>query len=280
LINRSYGGGEIRIHEVLADTSAFTRYLFSYPSDGLEIYGFLNVPKGGEPPYPVVIALHGYIEPTIYATLDYTTGYADALARAGFLVLHPNLRGYPPSDEGENLFRVGMAVDVLNLAALVREWGGREGPLELADPQALGLWGHSMGGGVATRVITVDPEIRAAVLYGAMSGDDQKNFERIFYNFSNGTRGIEELSAPPEAFQRISPVYFLDRIQAAVSIHHGDEDGEVPLAWSEDLCARLQALEKPVECFTYEDQPHTFYGEGNDLFIQRMIDFFQRQLKP
>jgi dipeptidyl aminopeptidase/acylaminoacyl peptidase len=204
----------------------------------------------------VVIALHGYIEPAIYDTIDYTTRYADALARAGFLVLHPNLRGYPPSDDGENLFRVGMAIDVLNLIALVKEQGGRPGPLEGADPNAIGLWGHSMGGGISTRVITISPDVRAAVLYGAMSGDEQKNYERIFHYFSNGTRGQEELNTPAEAFQRISPINFLDRIQAAVSIHHGKEDPDVPLA-SPWICASGWELGKSVECFTYPDQPHT-----------------------
>jgi dipeptidyl aminopeptidase/acylaminoacyl peptidase len=287
LAARSYGAGwpgrpeqpRIVVQETLAVNSYFTRTLISYPSDGLEIYGFMNQPRKVSGMLPVVIAVHGYIEPSIYDTLDYTTRYADALARAGFLVLHPNLRGYPPSDDGYNLFRVGMAVDVLNLIALVRSEAGKPGPLAQADPDAIGLWGHSMGGGIVTRVITIDPNVRGAVLYGAMSGDEQKNFERIFTYFSPGTRGQEELAAPPEALLRISPIYFLDRIKAAVSINHGKLDPDVPLAWSLDLCERLKALNKPVECYTYDGQGHTFHGEGDVLLIQRTIDFFNRTLR-
>jgi len=279
LAQRSYGGGDLVVEEVLAVNSYFTRTLISYPSDGLKIYGFMNIPRKAAPPYPVVIALHGYIEPSIYNTLDYTTRYADAIARAGYLVIHPNLRGYPPSDTGDNLFRVGMAVDVLNLIALVKTWGGQPGPLALADPQKIGLWGHSMGGGVSTRVITVSPDIKAAVLYGAMSADEQKNYERIFTYFSNGTRGLDELSYPSEAFERISPINFLDRIQAAVSIHHGVNDPDVPLQWSVDLCRTLQSMKKPVECFIYEGQPHTFHGGGDDLFTLRAVEFYDRYLK-
>lgn len=278
LIARSYGGGELEIVEVLAENSLFNRYLVSYPSDGLAIYGFMNVPNV-EGPLPVVIALHGYIDPAIYRTLDYTTGYADELARNGYLVIHPNLRGYPPSDDGSNLFRVGMAVDVLNLITIVEEQGGSPGPLERADGERIGLWGHSMGGGVTTRVITVNPGVDAAVLYGAMSGDERKNFQRIFEYFSDGARGQEELSAPPEAFERISPMYFYDRIQAAVSVHHGTADGEVPPEWSQDLCDRLGELEKTVECFSYAGQPHTFNEAGNELFNERVVDFFNRYLR-
>jgi dipeptidyl aminopeptidase/acylaminoacyl peptidase len=279
LDQRSYGGGELVIEEVLAVNSYFTRTLISYPSDGLKIYGFMNIPRMTAPPYPVVIALHGYIEPSIYNTLDYTTRYADALARAGYLVIHPNLRGYPPSDTGDNRFRVGMAVDVLNLIALVKAWGGQPGALALVDSQNIGLWGHSMGGGVTTRVITVSPDVKAAVLYGAMSADDKQNYERIFTYFSNGTRGLDELSYPAEAFERISPKNFLSQIQAAVSIHHGVNDPDVPLKWSLDLCRTLQSMKKSVECFIYEGQPHTFHGEGDDLFTLRVVEFYNHYLK-
>jgi uncharacterized protein len=276
LSSRAYGGGVINSESVMAELPSFTRHLIAYPSDDLTIYGFMNVPKG-EGLFPVIIALHGYVDPKIYHTLDYTTRYADALALAGFFVLHPNLRGYPPSTDGENLFRVGMAIDVLNLIELVKTHGGQAGPLEKADPNRIGIWGHSMGGGITTRVITVSPDIRAAVIYAGMSGDERQNFEAIF-GWSQGQRGIEELSIPVSELTRISPIFSLDRIQAAVSIHHGDQDSQVPLVWSVDICDRLGELQKAVECFTYAGQPHTFRGEEDTLFVQRTIEFFSRYL--
>ncbi len=47
LRSRVYGGGEIAVEETLAVTDAFTRTLITYPSDGLTIYGFMNVPRRG-----------------------------------------------------------------------------------------------------------------------------------------------------------------------------------------------------------------------------------------
>jgi dipeptidyl aminopeptidase/acylaminoacyl peptidase len=277
LAARFFGRGELQIDQTLSTTPTFTRLLISYPSDDLTIYGFMDVPEG-QGPFPVIIALHGYIDPAQYGTLDYTTHYADALAQAGYLVLHPNLRGYGPSDSGPNLFRVGMAVDVLNLIGIVQQTGGLPGPLQVANPSAIGLWGHSMGGGITLRVITVSPDVRAAVLYGAMSGDEKQNFAKI-REWSGRTRGLEEDNVPDAALLRISPINYLDRIQTAVSIHHGESDELVPPAWSADLCARLTALGKSVECFTYPGQPHTFYGDGDQLFIQRTIAFFDTHLK-
>jgi dipeptidyl aminopeptidase/acylaminoacyl peptidase len=222
--------------------------------------------------------LHGYVDPSAYTTLAYTTRYADALARAGYLTIHPNFRNYPPSEEGPNPFRIGYAVDALNLIALVQEGAGKPGPLRQADPDAIGLWGHSMGGGITLRAITVSPNVKAAVLYGSMSGDEKKNHEMILV-WSGGQRGQEELATPEEDLQRISPIYHLERIGAAVSVHHGEVDGTVPPDWSADLCQQLSDLDKTVECFTYPGQPHTFNGEGDQLFIQRTIEFFARHLK-
>lgn len=271
---RTYGGGELKIEEVLAVTDAFTRTLVSYPSEGLTLYGFMNTPPGAGT-FPVALVMHGYIPPEQYNTIAYTTRYADALARAGFLVIHPNYRNYPPSDEGPDLFRANQAVDALNLIAIIKAQAGQPGPLQSADASFVGMLGHSMGGGITLRTITISNAVQAAVLYGAMSGDEQRNYEKIA-EWSGRGRGLEELQASSEDLQRISPIFFLDRITAPVSIHHGDYDGTVPPAWSEELCQKLQALHKGVECFTYPGQPHTFQGEGDQLFMQRVVDFFNR----
>lgn len=275
--SRTYGGGQIEFLQVMDHNSLFTRYLIRYPSDGLDIYGFADIPNDDEV-HPIIIALHGYIDPAVYNTLDYTTRYADALAGAGYIVLHPNLRGYPPSDDGENLFRVGMAIDVLNLIALIQSQSGGEGLLKNADPASIGLWGHSMGGGIVTRVITVSDQVGAAVLYAAMSGDEEKNYAAI-RQWSGQMRGLEELNVPVEALNRISPMYFFENIHAAVSIHHGRADGLVPVSWSVTTCERLTQLGKRVECFYYDGMPHTFHGQGEQEFIQNTVEFFNRELR-
>jgi uncharacterized protein len=275
LAARTYGGGELAIEGVIAETAAFTRYLITYPSDGLTIYGFMNVPHVGTQ-FPVAIVLHGYIPPSQYQTLAYTTRYADHLAANGYLVIHPNLRNYPPSDSGPDPFRTGYAADVLNLIAVIREQSLDEtGVLRRADRERIHLWGHSMGGGIALRVATVnnEPYLRSIVLYGSMSGDEALNYERI-RQWSGGSSGQFEREATPAQLAAISPIYHLDRLQAAVAVHHSLADDVVPVEWSQDLCARLEALAHPVVCYFYEDLPHTFRGNGDLLFMERVAAFY------
>lgn len=277
LSQRAYGAGNLSVVQTMERTRDFTRYLVRWPSDGTIQYGFMNVPVG-KGPFPVVLVLHGHVNPTTYRILTYTTRYADAIARMGYVVLHPNYSGHPPSGgRPEGLFRVQYAIDVLNLVALVRKQAG-QGVLAQADGTRIGLWGHSMGGGIAQRVAVVDPKIRAVVLLGSMSGDERKNARQIYYVFSARTRGLRELRAPQAEIDAVSPVNYLSRTHAAFSIHHGTADEQVPYAWSVELCQKLKALGKSVECFSYAGGRHNLHGALDAEFLARVRDFFRRTL--
>ena len=283
LAARAYGGGLLEITDTLETNDTFTRYAITYPSDGLTIHGFMNVPHVGDS-FPIVLLLHGYIDPDAYELVPYTRRYADALAEAGYFVIHPNFRNYPPSDSGPDPYRIGYAIDVLNLIAIIREQSQDPlGTLRRADADDINLWGHSMGGGVALRVIAVnnEPYVRTAVLYGSMSGDEAKNYGRI-RSWAGSQRARFELAAPPAMLAAISPIHHLERVEAAVAVHHSYADDVVPAEWSEEVCGVLDGLfaagEIPhaPECIFYDLQPHTFRGDGDVLFMERTIEFFDR----
>lgn len=272
LRQRTYGEGGFRVERTLEERPRFTRVQFSHLSEGLRVHGFANLPKG-KGPFPVVVVLHGYVEPSRYRLLAYTTPYADFLAERGFLVLHPNYRGHPPS---EGLPARGLrhpyAVDVLNLLAEVRK-----GAFPQADPARLALFGHSMGGGVAQLVSLVDPALKGVVLYGSMSGDERRNLERIRY-WSGGARGGELFTLPPEALRQASAWTYLAELSVPFSVHHGLYDLEVPPEWSFELCRRLKVLKKPVECFHYPGG-HLFRGQVDQAFRKRALSFLLRVLR-
>jgi len=277
LRNHTYGGGEIEILDVMDEKENFTRYRIRYPSNGLTIYGFVNVPKG-EDPFPVIIMLHGYGRSGVSTVTGPETNIADFLANNGYLILRSNLRGYPPSDDGDNLYRVGMAVDILNLIALVKEQANQPGLLENADPNRIGLWGQSLGGGVALRVATVSEDIKAMVLYSAISGDEFKNAE-LFYSLSEEQIYQTELDTPPDVMAYISPLNYFDKIRASVKMYHSTTDDVVPAAWAAETCDALKANNVDVDCFYYFGADHTFSSGFQSDFQDTMLAFFETKLK-
>lgn len=274
LLNRKYGGGVLQNEGLLSQENNFKRFQFKYRSEGLNLYGFINIPDG-KGPFPVVILLHGAVDFAAYQTVDYTRRYADALAERGFIAINPNLRGYAPSQDGKDDFGVGDTIDVLNLISLIRSQSGITGLLQSADSARIGVWGHSMGGGIVLRLLIIDSSIRSGLLYASLNADEAINLD----HFGNDGRRETKISIPSIALKQISPSGFLQKIQAPISIHHGADDEVVPLKWSQDLFIQLKSLGKQVEYYLYPKQPHTFQNSGDSQFIGHMIDFFDKTLK-
>jgi dienelactone hydrolase len=65
-----------------------------------------------------------------------------------------------------------MTVDVMNLIALIKSRTDLPAELANANTDLLGLWGTSMGGEIALRVITISSDIKATVLYSALGGNE------------------------------------------------------------------------------------------------------------
>jgi dienelactone hydrolase len=275
---RQYGGGEAENLATMAKADSFIRYSIRYPSDGLKVYGFMSVPFG-KGPFPVIIVLHGYINPAEYKTIDYTTEAADGLTKQGYIVIHPNLRNFPPSDRGDALFRVGYAIDVLNLIALVQQKTGQPGLFEKVDAGRMGIWSHSMGGEIALRVAVVSHDIKAIVLYSPMSGDEQKN-SQFFNDMTGSSENKQELLASPQSFAAISPATYYKDINAAIQIHHGTADTVIPVAWAEETCQALKDAGRQVECYYYAGAEHSFRTRYLEQFGPRVDGFFAKYLKP
>ena len=115
---RDYPGSDLMIEQTLAAGAGYQRFIASYRSDGLKIFGLLTVPNGARPArgWPVIIFNHGYIPPQQYRTTERYVAYVDAFARAGYIVFKSDYRGHG-SSEGQPTSAYGSpayTIDVLN----------------------------------------------------------------------------------------------------------------------------------------------------------------------
>ena len=298
LRTRDFSGGKIQIRNTLEQNDAFSRYYIEYPSDDLTITGIMHVPSGTAP-FPVLILLHGYIERDQYYAGADTWQAAEFFARRGYLVLAPDLRSWGESDSGLSLFHTGLAADVLNLI-------GSLPSLPEADPSRVGLWGHSMGGGIATKVLTINDQVRAAVLYAPNSADDADLIARwgagclpgqseAAGDHCNPAEIIPPDTPPelidayltavtdPDFLRQVAPFYHLEKVNTPLQIHIGTADGqallETPSEWSAKLAESLQIANRDVAYFTYEGQGHFFTGESWNSMLDRALLLFEKQLK-
>ena len=278
LQRRTYGGGNLEILEKLAESDSFTSYSVRYPSDGLNIYGFMNVPKGAGP-FPVIISIHGYAAYGTYDLFNPAQDSASFLAANHFIVIHPGLRNHPPSDSGDNLLRVGMTLDVMNLIALVKARSGLPPELVVAASDQIGLWGVSMGGEIALRLITLSPEVKAAVLYSPLSGNPERN-SRQLYAITRDEEFAKDFAVPLEMLDRVSSVYYYSKITSAVQLHHGTADTTAPISWAVETCDFLKAAGTSVQCIFYQDAGHVFGGETLRQLRRSALEFYRTHLLP
>lgn len=191
LREHEYQSGDVTVLGIIEDTKDFTSYLIEYPSNGLNIRGVMQIPTRSAPPYPVIVMSHGWFSRTVFRSGDGTDRAAEYLNIRGYLTLAPDYRSWGTSDPGPSLFYSGLAIDVINLLKAIPS-------IPQADPARVGMWGHSMGGAVTMKVLTIIgnnnvllgsdkvsnadvggfPTVRASVLYSTVSADQADVIER------------------------------------------------------------------------------------------------------
>ncbi len=290
---RDFPGGEIRIANLQEENEFYRRYYFVYPSDGLTITGAMNVPRG-QGPFPVLILLHGYFERDQYWTGADTWQMADFFARNGYLTIAPDYRSWGGSDNGPSFFHTGLVADVLNLISSLHS-------LPQADTEQVLLMGHSMGGGIAMKVLVIDDRVSAAVLYAPNSADDADLIGRWGPGCLPGQSqkdGDEcnpgevlpadlpqelldaylEATGDGQFLQFVAPINTLEVVNVPVQIHIGEADGEMltqtPPEWSRKLYEALQAAGKEVDFFSYPGQGHYFEPPAWGEMMNRALAFF------
>jgi dipeptidyl aminopeptidase/acylaminoacyl peptidase len=290
---QAYPGSEITIEATLDPGVNYDRYLASYESEGLKIYALLTVPRGERPEsgWPVIVFNHGYIPPDEYRTTERYVAYVDGFARNGYIVFRPDYRGHGDS-EGDARGAYGTpdyTVDVLNAVASLKGYPD-------ADPDRIGMWGHSMGGSITLRSMVVAGDIKVGVIWAGMVAPYPDLFDRWQRRFADRPtptpdptrtarrRWTQELftygsfEENPAFWASIDPTSYLNDLSGPIQLHHGTGDESVPYEFSEGLYNKLQEVGQTVELYPYENDDHNI-ANSFSLAMERSIQFFNRYLK-
>jgi len=287
-----YPGSAITIVETLEPGANYYRYIAWYESQGLKIYGLLTIPYGEMPPtgWPAIVFNHGYIPPEIYRSTERYVAYVDKLARSGYIVYRIDYRGHDRSDgEATGAYGdPGYTTDVLNAVSSLQAF-------PKADPQRIGMWGHSMGGFLTLRAMVISHAIRAGVIWAGVVG----SYSDLICcwrretpgvptptpnaNFRSGwrTRWQDLYGTPqenPAFWSGISANSYLSDLSGPVQLHHGTGDTEVPVEFSQTLYQQILQTGIPVEYYEYPGDDHNLSGYFS-LAMARTIKFFDRYLK-
>lgn len=286
---RDYAGSDIVIEDVLDPGVGYSRYYVSYLSEGLKIYALMTVPNGEKPAtgWPAVIFNHGYIPPDVYVTTERYIAYVDLIARNGYIVFRSDYRGHDRSEgqAGGAYSRPDYTIDVLNAVASMKRYPD-------ADPNRIGMWGHSMGGYITLRSMVITQDIKAGVIWAGVVG----SYEDLLYNWRRGPTAspdstprpgswrstfVQTYGSPeenPGFWNSISANSYLSEISGPIQLHHGTADTDVPVAFSETLFYQMLEAEQYVELYKYDGDNHNISNYFSTA-MQRTIEFFDRYVK-
>ncbi|AKM79047.1 MAG: Peptidase [Candidatus Beckwithbacteria bacterium GW2011_GWB1_47_15] len=274
----SFTGSEIKLERVLAEEAGYTSWMFVYDADGGKISGQVNIPKG-EPPAggrPVIVMLRGYVDQEIYEIGVGTSRVAAVLAANGFITLAPDFLGYGESDLPPNntlqerFMRPGQVIQLIESVK----------SLPQADPDRVGIWGHSNGGQIALSVLEITGKDYPAVLWAPVSKPFPYSILYYTDEFDDYGRALRQVVAGFEAVYNADDYSihrYYDWISAPTQIHQGTSDDAVPYEWSQELNDRLEALDKEVEFYTYPGADHNLLPAW-DTAVSRSMEWFAARL--
>ncbi len=285
----TYPGSDIVIVEELDKGSNYRRYYAYYLSEGLKIYALLTVPDGGKPEggWPAIIFNHGYIPPNVYRTTERYINYVDRIAKAGYIVFRIDYRGHDASEGKPSgaYGSPGYTIDVLNAVASLKRFPE-------ANPDKIGMWGHSMGGYLTLRAMVISQDVKVGVIWAGVVA----SYPDMLYNWrrrisvtpSPSSRGagwrslwLESYGTPednPAFWDSVSATAYLGNLSGPLQLHHGTADEDVPLAFSIRLAEQARAVGKTADLYTYEGDNHNISNYFTTA-MDRTIEFFDLYLK-
>ena len=243
--------------------------------DGLELSGWLYLPRNFRAPGPVVLSFHGGPEgqerPTFRA--DY-----QALLDSDIAVFAPNIRG--SGGFGKSFLQLdnhGKRFDANRDIRSAADWLVEAG---IGARGRLGIMGGSYGGYAVMVGVTEFPETFAAGanLFGIV------NFETFFAQSTPwmGAISTGEYGDPKtqrQLLRDLSPIHKLDRVRAAMLVMHGANDTNVPVVEAEQVVSTLKGRGLDVTYVLFPDEGHGWRKEANRVrSTVELVRFFRKHL--
>lgn len=158
----------------------------------------------------------------------------------------------------------------------------------IADPNKLGLHGHSWSGYQTAFMITQTDIFDAAIAGAPVSNMTSaysgirlgSGLARQFQYEQTQSRIGGSLWEYPERYIENSPVFFADRINTPLLIMFGDEDTAVPWEQGIELYLAMRRLGKDAVFLQYHDEPHHLQKYANRLdYAIKMKQYFDHYLR-
>jgi dipeptidyl aminopeptidase/acylaminoacyl peptidase len=231
--------------------------------------------------YPLIVNVYGGAHLSGEVNRFGATPGVDSLqllATRGYVVLLPDTPVHP-GRVARDLFKAVMpGVDK------VVELG-------IAEPERLGVMGHSFGGYSVAALITQTTRFRTAVAsagtYDPISFYGQMGRDGDALGVGMCEEGQFLLGGPPWEFAlrylENSPILHLDRVHTPVLIVHGTLDATVPAAQSDELFVGLRRLRKEAVYVRYEGEGHWqgTWGHANAVdYWERVLRWFDEHIGP
>ncbi len=150
----------------------------------------------------------------------------------------------------------------------------------IVDPDRMGLYGFSNGGGVVNYLVARTGRFKCAVSVAGVLPDWASSvFLRTNSSipmFAGGLTPWED----PAAYIQLSAVYHVKNVTTPMLLAVGDNDTEDFLLGTIEMYNGLRWFGKDVILLRYPGQGHGFTGEALKDFWERENAFFQEHLKP
>jgi dipeptidyl aminopeptidase/acylaminoacyl peptidase len=245
-------------------------------SDGLEIPGYLTLPKGvGDKNLPLVVVPHG--GPWGRDGWGYNT-LVQFLANRGYAVLQPNFRastGYGKKflDAGNGQWGDKMQDDIT--------WGVKHLVDQgVADPKRVAIMGGSYGGYATLAGVTYTPDTYAAAVaivapsnLNTLLGSIPPYWEsiRTLFHKRMGDPNTPEGKAQ---LDRQSPLNHVDKIKTPLMIVQGANDPRVKKAEADQIVIALRERNYPIQYLLANDEGHGFARPVNNMALHASAEKF------